>query len=142
MQRAHYGVARSAPACRPKRARVRRARRRLLLAKAAAELRLASECGGYSDSSIPAATTPVPSDPQSAPFIAKERHAKRGRRCSMSRRLLRNSGVCPRRLRPFGYGPELLGVRPRSGVVVAAELARVAAARAFGVVRYRRRRAA
>src|SRR4051794_26388080 len=33
MQRAHYGVARSAPACRPKRARVRRARRRLLLPK-------------------------------------------------------------------------------------------------------------
>ena len=39
----------------------------------------ASRC---SDSSIPAATTPVPSGSQGAPLIAKERRAKRGRRCS------------------------------------------------------------
>jgi hypothetical protein len=70
MQRAHYGVACSAPACRPKRARVRRARRRLLLAKAAAELRPTSDCSGCSGSSDSAAsgraercarTAPLPS---------------------------------------------------------------------------------
>jgi hypothetical protein len=42
--------------CSSQRARVRRAWRRLLLAKAAAQLRLASDCSGRSDSSMSAAS--------------------------------------------------------------------------------------
>ncbi len=52
------------------------------------------------------------------------------------------SRLRPRRLRPFRDGAELRHVRSRSGAVVAAERARLAARRAPGVVRHRRRRRA